>query len=201
MVEVYITNKNKEPVSAQVHWVSQQYEALQTEYAEWEDEALALEQCNDRSLTFLEKVHTLWDDTTQYFHRLSANQAPNHLRYYDLMASHITYAVNYWGDAWYNIRENKMRNHYGLRDWMAEGAHCYWDYLPLIATEMRRRGFEGEDKLIEEAWMMMMFRAFCWWRCHHMCALGEEGGNVEQGIEVSRLPSRYWGSKVPFYIR
>jgi hypothetical protein len=41
---------------------------------------------------------------------------------------------------------------------------------------------------IEDAWIAMMLRAFCWQRCHHMI----------EGVEP--LPSEYWNSKMPVYI-
>ena len=41
---------------------------------------------------------------------------------------------------------------------------------------------------VEDAWISMMLRAFCWQRCHHMM----------EGIEP--LPSEYWDSKMPVYI-
>jgi hypothetical protein len=41
---------------------------------------------------------------------------------------------------------------------------------------------------IEDAWIAMMIRAFCWQRCHHMI----------EGFEP--LPSEYWNSKMPVYI-
>ena len=110
------------------------------------------------------------------------------------MATHIRFAVNFWGDAWRNIRENKARNHYGYRDWLAEGAHMYWDYLPEIAREMKEKSGVDEEK-IKEAWITMMFRAMCWWRCHWMM----KGDNMVK--DESRVPSRYWGSRQPVFIR
>lgn len=186
----YMT-ETKYPVSDQTKWVLQQYETLKAQYLEWENEALANEQGNDRNQDFLEKSHACWDTATEYFINL---QQTDQLRYCDLMASHITHAVNYWGDAWSHIREGTAREHYGLWDWIAEGMHVYWDYLPDIVVDMRRRGFEGEDALVHEAWFTLMFRAFCWWRCHFL----SPGEGMIQG--PSRLPSRYWDSKLPVYI-
>jgi hypothetical protein len=44
------------------------------------------------------------------------------------------------------------------------------------------------EEEIEDRWLAMMFRAFCWQRCHDLI----EG--------VPPLPSEYWGSKMPVYI-
>lgn len=156
-------------------------------HIEWENEVKEDGQNSDRKLEVLETVHTYWDITSEYFVKLQLREKG--FKYFDLVASHTRHAVNYWGDAWHNIREHKTRDHYGLRDWIAEGAHKYFDYMESIAKDMG-----GEKRLVEEAWIMMMFRAFCWWRCHYMV----EGENMSQN--PSRLPSRYWDSKLPVYI-
>ena len=72
--------------------------------------------------------------------------------------------------------------------------HLYFDSLPKIVADMRQRGYEGEDDLVHEAWFMMMFRAFCWHRCHFF---REEQKQV-YGAKI--LPSQYWSSKMPVYI-
>ena len=127
-------------------------------------------------------------------HRLQL-QEKHRLRYLDLMACHISHAVNYWTDAWQRLKEGSARENYGLRPLEAEGAHLYFDYLILIVEDMRRKGFEGPDKLVHEAWFTLMFRAFCWRRCHSFHP-GED--NRHKG---SPLPSRYWDCQLPVYIR
>jgi len=42
----------------------------------------------------------------------------------------------------------------------------YFDYLPCIVEDVRQRSSEGKAEPVHEAWFVMMFRAFCWWRCH-----------------------------------
>ena len=187
-----------------LRWVLSQYETLKITYPEWEDEALALSLPNDRNLRFLEAVHDTWDTATVYFTDLAATKAPlPRLRYNALMAAHISQAVHYWKDATDRVKgENgtRPREHFGGKDWVAEGAHCYWDYLPIVAAGVRARGCHVEDGVVREAWCVMMLRAFCWWRAHYMVGLGEEGGKVEMGMEVGRLPSRWWGSRLPVYV-
>lgn len=168
------------------------YRALQEKYPEWEDEVEANKEANGRGLEFLEEVHDNWDWTTNYF-RIRQARTVFRISYADLLAAHIKHAVNYWGDAWSNIREGKAREHYGHRDWMAEGAHCYWDYLPEIAKELTKGQGMFEDE-VKEAWIMLMFRAMCWWRCHWMM----EGTHTIK--DSSTLPTRYWGSKQPVFI-
>ncbi|KAL8825212.1 MAG: hypothetical protein Q9191_004549, partial [Dirinaria sp. TL-2023a] len=63
-----------------------------------------------------------------------------------------------------------------------------------MAAEMRRKNAMIEESLVNETWIVMMFRAFCWWRCTYMMP-GQ--GMVEN---PSRLPSRYWGSEQPVFI-
>lgn len=176
----------------QWHYTQKTYEALKTKYDEWENEAKAHEQGNDRTLEFLEQIHAKWDKTSEYFIKLEQDKRHNFV-YMDLVATHIRHAVNYWGDGWKNIREKKARDHYGLCDWMAEGMHKYWDYLDLIAADMARKGVKDKE-LVHEAWIVMMFRAFCWWRCHWMTP------GKEMIQEPPRIPSRYWDSKFPVYI-
>lgn len=239
-------------VSKQTLWVLRQYEELKEQYRIWEDEVEANEQGNGRDVAFLEKVHTCWEDATKYFIRLQEQSAGGRFRYTDLMACHIIHSINYWGDAWARIRGDdetwKAREHFGLRDWIAEGMHLYFDYLPLIAAEMRSkvgggldggfgRGRRGDgygdveeevdevgggssgsnrrgagdgngdgngdakgdadvdaDAWVYEAWFTMIFRAFCWWRCHYMMP------GQDMVSTPSILPARYWMSKLPVYI-
>lgn len=179
-------------------WVLKQYEALLQSFPEWEDEVLADVQGNARSLDFLERVHTCHDYTTDYFVRL---QRDHKFRYSHLVEAHVRQAVNYWGDAWENLRANKARfDPTWMRDWIAEGAHKYWDYLPRVVTSVgQARAKDGEivtdETLVHEMWIMMMFRALCWWRCHWMDYLDDEKRDKE-----TRLESRYWYSKFQVYV-
>jgi len=184
-LEAFITEQEG-PVSAHISWVSEQITRLAANYPEWEEEVLANQNANGRKLEFLEEVHDSWDRTTEYFRALERR-----VPYVDLMAAHIKHAVNYWNDAWSNIREGRAREHYSQRDWMAEGAHCYWDYLTSIEEELKGIcGVDGET--VKEAWVMMMFRGMCWWRCHWMM-----GGGMG---EEERVRARYWGSKQEVFL-
>lgn len=195
------------------------------QFPEWEDEAKANAQGNDRKLSFLDKVHDCHDYTTEYFLRL---QRDHGIRYSLLTEIHLMHAVNYWGDAKENMRENKARyDPTWMRDWLAEGAHLYWDYLPkivkMVSQHKTHQGTLTDETLVHEAWIMMMFRAFCWWRCHWMDVEGKSravgggsgsgsgnggGGDGKAGgngnnvgeTKETRLPSRYWNSKFQVYI-
>ena len=187
----YLSTPSGDRLFEQADWVLKRYELLNLRYSQWENEVENDSRINGRDLDFLEEVHDCWDAATEFFVQL---QERNQLRYLDLMASHISHAVNYWGDASNQLNKGKARDNYGLRDLEAEGAHLYFDNLPLIVEDMRKKGFKGPEKLVHNAWFMLMFRAFCWWRCHYLQP-GED-----QGFKGSTLPSRYWGSKLPVYI-
>lgn len=177
--------------SEQANWVLKHYEQLKSKYNEWENEAEHNSPVNGSDLGFLEEVHDCWDAATEYFVRMEEQQD---LRYLDLMAAHIAHAVNYWGNAWRRLKQEIARDNYGLRALEAEGSHLYFDYSSLIVEDMRKKGFEGPEKVVHDAWFMLMFRAFCWWRCHSLHP-GEDPSH-----KGSPLPSRYWDCKMPVYI-
>ncbi|KAL8708103.1 MAG: hypothetical protein Q9220_006957 [cf. Caloplaca sp. 1 TL-2023] len=187
----YIHCVDNEP-SDRILRVRHRYDFFTGNWPYWED-GLTEDFSMDKDITrFFDVVHQDWDETTTYFNRL--NTAKHERIYYaDLVACHIKHAVNYWNEAHGRIREGKARNHHGLRDWLAEGMHMYWDYLPSITKEMADK-CRAPEALIEEAWIVLMFRAFCWSRCHYMCPLDN------RYPDSTRLPSRYWNSKLPVYL-
>lgn len=148
-----------------------------------------------RSLGFLERVHDVFDGTTGYFRGLE--ERGKGFRYRHLVAAHVMHAVRYWNDAWANIRGDEGRGThewYGLRDWIAEGAHMYWEYLPKVVQEVRRRGCELGEEVLREAWVVMMLRGFCWWRCHYMMP-GQDMVKDEK-----RVDSKYWHDEMPVFM-
>ncbi|KAL9603554.1 MAG: hypothetical protein Q9219_001057 [cf. Caloplaca sp. 3 TL-2023] len=179
------TGSPTSPVPAEIVWVREKYHALMQRFREWEDEVLANKQINNRSMAFLDACHDAWDHCTAYFETLNSQHGTSFYR--DLMASHLTHAVNWWHQAWNKIHDGKAREHYGVRDYIAEGMHMYWDYLDLVVKEMEGRGWEKVGKeALREAWVVMIFRGFCWWRCHWMM----EGEDMCEAPE--RLPEEYY---------
>ncbi|KAG6999492.1 hypothetical protein G7Y79_00034g069150 [Physcia stellaris] len=177
------------PPPPMLSWVQDQYLQLMRAWPEWEDEVLANSQINNRSLEFLDACHDAWEHCSQYLEALETRYAARGHFYRDLMAAHLKNAVNWWHQAWNRMREGTARDNYGLRDYIAEGMHLYWDYLEtdLIFEEMRReRGWEVEKEVVREAWVVMVFRGFCWWRCHWMM----EGQDMCEAPE--RLGSEYY---------
>jgi hypothetical protein len=120
------------------------------------------------------------------------------IRYIDLVAEHITLATR-------PLPQGSSSNAYpidseygreGFDRELVASMEAYFDFLPDLVKGVSRRyaslpGTEGRDlapESIEDAWLSMIFRAFCWQRSH----VTIEG--------VSPLPSEYWGSKMPVYI-
>lgn len=150
----YITERESrgKEVSAQIKSILQSYESLSSRFPEWESEIPANDPYRPRDLAFLEAVHDAWDTCTAYFvSSAEAQRKPGvkALRYYDLMASQITHAVNWWADAWENIRHEKchaipVSGLPPLRALEAEGMHLYFSYVPLLAADMRSRAGRSE---------------------------------------------------------
>ncbi|KAL8715324.1 MAG: hypothetical protein Q9225_006407 [Loekoesia sp. 1 TL-2023] len=173
------------PVPYMVSCVRAKYHELMQQFQEWEDEVLANKQVNNRSMEFLDACHAAWDYCTTYLYSLVTTYGT--LFYRDLMAAHLKNAVNWWHQAWNRMRAGTARDNYGLRDYIAEGMHLYWDYLELIVEEMEAKGWlHVQREVLREAWVVMVFRGFCWWRCHWMM----EGQDMCDPPE--RMPSEYY---------
>ncbi|KAL8728159.1 MAG: hypothetical protein Q9181_005442 [Wetmoreana brouardii] len=183
------TESPRLPVPPMVLQVQHMYRCIQQDYPEWEDEVLANSQINNRSPDFLYACESAWRGCTDYFHGLISENGEYFYR--DLMAAHLKNAVNWWHQAWNRMREGTARDNYGLRDYIAEGMHLYWDYLELVVEEMRERGWmDVRGETIREAWVVMIFRGFCWWRSHWMM----EGQEMCEA--PSRLPSQYYAEGI-----
>lgn len=182
----YIHDRNG-GASERTVWVLAQYEALR-QFAEWEEEIQPLTAINQGRLDFLEEAHTVWEQATAYFIALEQNPDAR-FRYHDLMAAHITHAVRYWNAAWKRVNaRQRIPEPFEPGNFIAQGAHVYWDHLPKIADSLAAKssgtGSEMRES-VDEAWFVMMLRAFCWWRCHWV-----DQGWV--GTADVRVGSRYW---------
>ena len=218
---------NERGGTERMKWVRETYDQLLTTFpAEWETEIQQMNSINSPSrIPFLDQCHDVWDQCTTYLVDLNAANpiapaglvcalaspstlTPPGITYYGLMAAHLKHAVGYWGDAWKRIKDGAAREALGGHDWIAEGAHCYWDYLPRIVASLREgtaltegrpdneaaddEASAGEEHdpderspikatVVHEAWTVMMLRAFCWWRCHWTDQgwLGDDEGRVD----------------------
>ena len=51
------------------------------------------------------------------------------------------------------MRAGTARDNHGLRYYIAEGMHLYWDYLELVVEEMGERGWgEVEGEVVRRGW-------------------------------------------------
>lgn len=162
----HITQREEQgmTVSMQTKGILQSYESLAKRFPEWESEALANDPNRPHDLAFLEAVHDCWYSCEDYFLNLAEEdclpETPSlqysdlivihPLRYSDLMVTHIKHAVNWWGDAWENIRNGTCHSTPAstlpsssellpLRPLEAEGMHLYFSYLPRIVADLRSK--------------------------------------------------------------
>jgi hypothetical protein len=161
---------------------------------QWNDERKA-SSTNNQDADFLKRVHDKCIKAQQYLQDLNERGI---LRYEDLMRCHIERAVFYRKNAVDKITRGRARSTCGgdptddgLRK--SEGMHMYFDYVEdadnpdLIFQSMRKRGYDGSHELLAQAWFTMIFRGFCWQRCHYM-------------VSGQRVPSEYWNSFLPIYL-
>ena len=162
--------------------------------SQWNDERL-VSSTNNEDPDFLKKVREKCVAAQTYLQDLNDNQI---LHYEDLMHCHIERAVFYRKNAIDNISSGKARSTYGGDPTddgrrKSEGMHMYFDYVEnnnnpdLIFQSMKKRGYDGTHELLAQAWFTMIFRAFCWGRCHYM-------------VRAQRVASEYWNSFLPVYL-
>ena len=180
-------------VSDQTRFILRQYEKFKDTYgAQWEDQHECNKRINDRSVEFLDDVHQQHEAAVEYFKALQKRYSSGDevFRYTDLMYSHIRFATNYFPEAMtrINAKPPTTRDHYGMRvaGWITEGAHIYFDNIPKVAADLKRKGFDNAE-VTEEAWLTMMWKAFLWHRSHFM-------------VPGLRIPSSNWGSRLAVYI-
>ncbi|KAL8871057.1 MAG: hypothetical protein Q9174_003036 [Haloplaca sp. 1 TL-2023] len=178
--------------SSRASWILETYDSLRGDHEMWEEGVDIGSLNRDHWHEFSWKVHDVCQEATDYFRDLGSDEK-NNIDYGDLIASHIKYAVKFWDQAHGNIQRGDGRDHHGLTDWLAEGMHMYWDFLPDIVSDMKRKTNASESS-IREAWIMLIFRAFCWSRCHYL------GPPHARYPDSTRLSSRYWDSKLPVYL-
>ena len=108
----------------------------------------------------------------------------------DLVTAHLREAPRSYRDAQQRVDSGTLNwtNFMYDRPWRGEAMVLYWEYMPDYVCYMRERGYQGDDATVEEAWIILVFRAFLWQRTH--VGLANEPA----------LPSRFYGSGLPVYI-
>jgi hypothetical protein len=161
---------------------------------QWNDER-RISSTNNEDAGFLRRVREKCVAAQKYLQDLNDKGI---LSYEDLMRCHIERAVFYRSNAIDKITRGKARSTYGGDPTddgrrKMEGMHMYFDYIEnddnpdLIFQSMTRRGYDGTHELLAQAWFTMIFRAFCWQRCHYM-------------VWAQRVASEYWNSFLPIYL-
>ncbi|KAL8904673.1 MAG: hypothetical protein Q9207_003123 [Kuettlingeria erythrocarpa] len=180
--------------SEHARWVRESFDELDGRGEIWKHGLKLDFVASSEIISFLDKVSRYWDDTTVYFDELETMNSID-FRYAELVLCHIRHAVKYRREAHQRIEDNKQRDHdeRGHVDWLVEGMHLYWDYLPSIASELSE-SLKTTETLVSNAWIMLMFRAFLWSRCHFLCPPDQARP------KYTVLPFRYWNSKLPVYL-
>lgn len=107
--------------------------------------------------------------------------------YDTLLVEHLRMAILSYG----NVKDKKnCPVHWEFpvgRDWLSALMNVYWDILEELSGKVAE--YTGcTPELAVDAWVTMIFRAFCWHHCHHLI--------TSQTI----LPSEWHGSQMPVYI-
>lgn len=143
-------------------------------------------------------VHDALDDSEAYLCRMNVDPEGSYHGYqrhkkkgfcYDtLVLEHIRMAIVAYGTAKQRLAANND-NDVGLKsdDWLSETMHVYWDELPGLSKRIADIT-TCDERTAADAWVAMIFRAFCWHHCHRM---------LEPGMI---LPLEWRGSKMPVYI-
>jgi hypothetical protein len=150
----------------------------------------------NRKKELFDELERHYEETTRYF----KNKSIHHCRpdqtlvgkfsYMDLVTAHLREAPRSYRDAQHRVDTNTrewMEDMYD-RPWRDEAMMKYWDYMGDYVRYMRAMRYEGDDKTLEESWIILMFRAFLWQRTHVGVA------------NDPALPSRFYGSGLAVYI-
>lgn len=164
------------------------------------------------TLDFFHDLRSIWDWTTQYFHLLEnkseLSAGSQGFRYINLVGARIAIAAQ-CSDAVAARREQGVSENrilqiveggtlhdasetfgMGTRRWTAQIWQIYIDFLPAIVSDMKRKGFDDKQRVMD-AWWTLMLRAICWHQS--ICFLEREPGSIA-------VPSSLYGSRIPVFI-
>ena len=177
-------------------WMQKTYEALHERFGdEWDGISRDLDR---REVAFFDTLERHYEETTEYFLDKSPpstseggeNAEEGRFSYMDLVTAHLRQAPRSYHDAQQRVDNNTLtwKDFMFDRPWRGEAMALYWEYMPDYVSYMRERGYQGDDATVQEAWIILMFRAFLWQRTHVGLA------------NDPALPSRFYGSGLPIYI-
>lgn len=199
----YIDSLPKHLVSDHVRWVRTTFDSLAKDFIWWIRQGLPSESplfsanlADKHGLEFYDRLEAAHQITTTYFDQLHfslGQSADSYNVYTGLMERHIVGCV-----AAYRAAQKKVLDRHSiLKDQPDPEAAVRGEAMRLLFptngnTWILNHGMleikiNDEHKLIE-AWLMMVMRGFCWWRCHRI----DEDGPT--------LPPQYIDSKMPVYI-
>lgn len=168
---------DNEPQSS---WVLRMYRKYKNKWpVEWDGISPDVDA---RTVDFYDDLERLYDHTTTYFLKVRGK-----LKYMDLVTAHLREAPRSYRDAEVAVQGWAVADseRWDLR--RKEAMSFYWKYMPDYRVYMAGRGCM-DGKLVDEAWITLVFRAFLWMRAH----VPKENDNI--------LPSQYYGSRLPIYI-
>jgi len=180
-------------------WVEATYKALKARFVdEWDGISPNLD---NRGVEFFDTLEGHYNQTTGYFNERAlpttpptpsdTNEREGKFSYLDLVTAHLREAPRSYSDAQERVNNNTLewKEHMFDWPWRGQAMFYYWKYMPDYVRYMRDiKGYQGDDATVEEAWIILVFRAFLWQRTH--VGLANEPA----------LPSKFYGSGLPVYI-
>jgi len=138
------------------------------------------------AFAFQDEVHRALDETEAAM--VDMNVDPSGF-YEALLAEHIRMAIGVHEKVMKKDKdlEEKEGTHREGRRWLSLSMDTYWDEL----SDLKKRVAKCTDcteQLAGDAWIMMIFRAFCWHHCHRLLP------------QTMILPVEWHRSQIPVYI-
>jgi hypothetical protein len=154
-------------------WVLWQMQDLKVKFRDWSPTfpshtAQWVIRC---PVEYLEALNQYFDQATNFLANIPSNRLSENLKYAELLTAHIR--LEFIDIA---LSDKSPPQTY------REQVEKYFLALSSIIQECGT-----DERLTVDAWVMMMFRAFCWGACHFF-------------VPGEKVPRAYFGSQLPVYI-
>jgi len=135
------------------------------------------------------EIHDVFDQAEEFLCTINKTEQQGNAAIYDtLLVEHIRMAIPAYGKAMKKLGHKSMdKIDPRDRDWLAASMEVYWDELPVVAKRVAVAS-RCDVGLAADAWVIMIFRAFCWHHCHRLIPT------------KMVLPSEWHRSKMPVYM-
>lgn len=192
-VKDLISTKRPAP-SSPLYWVLEQLEVLTSSSDEWVNEINWLQRYwHDKSSTSAvspqKRIYASYRSATTLLMDIPNENQPKRSMYVALVSQHIREMFDHmhvFGRS-YSHALYPYPNPTGKEsDIWAKRMAVYFQRLPALAVNLAKKGV-GDEDTITAAWVLMMFRAMCWQRCHKL-------------VSGKTVPVEYCGSQMPVYI-